>query len=158
MQYTRGVPLHPGGEPREIDLVEDADLRHLVGTDLVQAVPLVCAAALGHVLFGDFELPLTVSLLAGAIPGVYIGARVSAQAPSGLIRRALALVLVASGLKLLGMETLQLGILVLVAAIAGPFAWRSVRQATMNRAALLAEARAKLDQNQDTLPAVSLVP
>jgi len=124
----------------------------LVGTDLVQAVPLVCAAALGHVLFGDFELPLTLSLLAGAIPGVYIGARVSAQAPSGLIRRALALVLVASGLKLLGMDTMQLGLLIAVAAIAGPLAWRSVRRATMSRAALLAQAK----QNHESPPAVSL--
>jgi uncharacterized protein len=28
----------------------------LVGTDLVQAVPLVVSAALGHILFGDFQL------------------------------------------------------------------------------------------------------
>jgi uncharacterized protein len=31
----------------------------LVGTDLVQAVPLVASAALGHIMFGDFQLPLT---------------------------------------------------------------------------------------------------
>lgn len=42
----------------------------LVGTDLVQAVPLVGSAALGHLLFGDFELALTTSLLVGALPGV----------------------------------------------------------------------------------------
>ena len=33
--------------------------RTMVGTDLVQAVPLVAAAALGHVVFGDFKLGLT---------------------------------------------------------------------------------------------------
>src|SRR3954451_13153778 len=33
--------------------------RSLVGTDLVQAVPLVGAAALGHVLFGDVQLSVT---------------------------------------------------------------------------------------------------
>ena len=33
----------------------------LVGTDLVQAVPLVASAALGHILFGDFKLELTTS-------------------------------------------------------------------------------------------------
>ena len=49
----------------------------LVGTDLVQAVPLVASAALGHLLFGDFQLGLTASLLVGRIPGVYVGARVS---------------------------------------------------------------------------------
>src|SRR5439155_1108979 len=30
--------------------------RELVGTDLVQAVPLVASAALAHILFGDFQL------------------------------------------------------------------------------------------------------
>ena len=44
--------------------------RRLVGTDLVQAVPLVGAAALGHAIFGDVQLGLTVGLLVGAIPGV----------------------------------------------------------------------------------------
>ena len=45
----------------------------LVGTDLVQAIPLVASAALGHLLFGDFELVLTGSLLVGSLPGVYLG-------------------------------------------------------------------------------------
>ncbi|NUW43490.1 sulfite exporter TauE/SafE family protein [Nonomuraea rhodomycinica] len=73
----------------------------LVGTDLVQAVPLVTSAALGHLLFGDFQLHLTVSLLIGSIPGVYLGARISSRAPGGLIRAVLAVVLLASALKLL---------------------------------------------------------
>ncbi|SDI84254.1 sulfite exporter TauE/SafE family protein [Nonomuraea jiangxiensis] len=73
----------------------------LVGTDLVQAVPLVTAAALGHLLFGDFQLHLTLSLLIGSIPGVYLGARISSRAPGGLIRALLAIVLLASALKLL---------------------------------------------------------
>lgn len=73
----------------------------LVGTDLVQAVPLVTSAAVGHLLFGDFQLHLTVSLLIGSIPGVYLGARISSRAPGGLIRALLAIVLLASALKLL---------------------------------------------------------
>jgi len=99
----------------------------LVGTDLVQAIPLVGSAALGHILFGDFELALTTSLLVGSLPGVYLGARVSAQAPGGLIRRALALVLTASALKLLGMGTGQLGLVLAIGVIAGPLVWRRVR-------------------------------
>lgn len=74
----------------------------LVGTDLVQAIPLVGAAALGHILFGDFELGLTTSLLVGAIPGVYLGARVSSRAPDGVIRPVLIAVLLISAVKLLG--------------------------------------------------------
>jgi uncharacterized protein len=74
----------------------------LVGTDLVQAVPLVAAASLGHILYGDFSLGLTTSLLIGAIPGAWFGAHVSSRAPGGIIRRALAILLLASALKLLG--------------------------------------------------------
>jgi len=77
----------------------------LVGTDLVQAVPLVTSAAIGHLLFGDFQLSLTLSLLVGCIPGVYVGARVSSRAPGHLIRPVLVTVLVASALKLLGVPT-----------------------------------------------------
>ena len=79
----------------------------LVGTDLVQAVPLVASAALGHLLFGDFQMALTVALLVGCIPGVWIGAQLSSRAPGGLIRRALAFVLLASALKLLGVPTVD---------------------------------------------------
>jgi uncharacterized membrane protein YfcA len=84
----------------------------LVGTDLVQAIPLVASAAAGHLLFGDFRLDLTASLLVGSLPGVYLGARLSSRANDAVIRPALALVLVTSGLKLLGVGNLQLGLLV----------------------------------------------
>ena len=63
---------------------------------------MVASAALAHILFGDFQLGLTATILVGAIPGVYLGARVSSHAPGGLVRRALALVLMASGPKLPG--------------------------------------------------------
>jgi uncharacterized membrane protein YfcA len=48
-------------------------MRSLVGTDLVQAVPLVGSAALAHMIFGDVHFGLTASLLLGSIPGVYLG-------------------------------------------------------------------------------------
>lgn len=92
----------------------------LVGTDLIQAVPLVASASLGHLLFGDFRLDLTASLLIGALPGVYIGARVSSSAPSGVIRRSLVVVLLASGLKLLEVGTTTLVLVLLAAAIVVP--------------------------------------
>jgi uncharacterized membrane protein YfcA len=100
----------------------------LVGTDLVQAVPLVASAALGHILFGDFHLDLTTSLLVGCIPGVWVGAHLSARAPGGLVRRALAFVLLASALKLLNVSTKDTGtILALVLAVA-PVLWMLVRR------------------------------
>ncbi len=100
----------------------------LVGTDLVQAVPLVAAASLGHVLYGDFSLGLTLSLLVGAVPGAWFGAHVSSRAPGGLIRRAMAILLLASGLKLLGAP---LGVVVgaaVAALVAGNLLWVVVKR------------------------------
>jgi uncharacterized protein len=85
----------------------------LVGTDLVQAIPLVASAAAGHILFGDFKLGLTASLLVGSVPGVYLGARLSSRANDAVIRPTLALVLVASGLKLLGAGNLEMAMVML---------------------------------------------
>ena len=100
----------------------------LVGTDLVQAVPLVCSAALGHLLFGDFRLELTASLLLGSIPGVYLGARVSSRAPGGVIRALLAVVLLASALKLLDVPTTATAWILLACCAAGGAGWWLVRR------------------------------
>jgi uncharacterized membrane protein YfcA len=93
-------------------------LSELVGTDLVQAIPLVASAALGHILFGDFRLSLTGSILIGSIPGVYLGARWSSRAPDRVIRPALIIVLVTSGLKLFGLSTILVGAIGVVLVIA----------------------------------------
>lgn len=74
----------------------------LVGTDLVQAIPLVLAAAIAHLFFGDLQLGLTLSLVLGSVPGVYLGARVSSRAPDRIIRPVLVGVLTVSALALLG--------------------------------------------------------
>jgi len=100
----------------------------LVGTDLVQAVPLVGAAALGHLLFGDFKLDLTTSLLVGCIPGVYIGAHLSAVAPGGLVRRALAFVLLASALKLFNVPNTETAVILVVTLLFAPILWMVVRR------------------------------
>jgi uncharacterized protein len=100
----------------------------LVGTDLVQAVPLVTSAALGHLMFGDFKLELTTSLLVGCVPGVWLGAHLSARASGGLIRRALAFVLLASALKLLRVSNTHTTIALALVLIFAPLAWMLVRR------------------------------
>ncbi|MBK6870915.1 MAG: sulfite exporter TauE/SafE family protein [Kineosporiaceae bacterium] len=117
-----------------IALYPSLTANRLVGTDLVQAVPLVASAALGHVLFGDFQFDLTASLLLGSIPGVYLGAQLSSRAPGWLIRRALAVVLLASGLKLLDLPTMHLGLVIALAVVLGPLVWAAVRQREGERA------------------------
>jgi len=114
--------------------------RELVGTDLVQAVPLVVAAAIGHLLWGDFELDLTASLLIGSIPGVIIGAHVSSRAPDAYIRPALALVLLLSGLKLLDVPNEVLGA-ILVAALVGVVVWFVRQRRGRKRPAPLVDGR-----------------
>ena len=95
--------------------------KELVGTDLVQAIPLVASAAFGHLLFGDFKLDLTASLLVGCLPGVYLGARVSSRARDAVIRPLLAVILLASGLKLLNLGTPQMvAVVVAVVLLATP--------------------------------------
>ena len=100
----------------------------LVGTDLVQAVPLVASAALGHLLFGDFQMELTTSLLLGCIPGVWIGAHLSSRAPGGLVRRALAFVLLASALKLLNVSNTNAALVLGLVLVFAPLLWMLVRR------------------------------
>lgn len=103
----------------------------MVGTDLAQALPMVGAAALGHILFGDFKLGLTLSIVIGSIPGVMIGAAISSRATSRAgtryLRLALSVVLLVSGLKLVDVPTLAVGIVLLLIVVAliawGAVAW-----------------------------------
>ena len=108
-------------------------LSELVGTDLVQAVPLVTSAAIGHLLFGSFKLGLTSAILIGSVPGVFLGARFSSRAPDYLIRPALIVVLTVSGTKLVGVSNNILAWVVPIAVASGIgyalWAWNRARQA-----------------------------
>jgi hypothetical protein len=101
----------------------------LVGTDLLQAVPLVWAAALGHILFGDFKMAVTAALLAGSIPGVIIGSLVSARAPGGLIRRILAFVLLASALKMFDVGNVAMIAILAAVGVGAALLWMLLRVA-----------------------------
>jgi uncharacterized membrane protein YfcA len=113
-------------------------LSELVGTDLVQAVPLVTSAALGHLLFGSFKLGLTASILIGSVPGVFIGARFSSRAPDYLIRPALMVVLLLSGLKLVNVPNKVLAAIAPIVIVSGVvytlWAWRGAKRAHVARA------------------------
>jgi len=89
----------------------------------VQAIPLVASARLGHCcsvtsIRADRLDPR------GAIPGVYLGARVSSRAPDGILRPFLVLALTSSALKLLGASNTVLaigvGVVVVLLLHAGP--------------------------------------
>jgi uncharacterized membrane protein YfcA len=118
----------------------------LVGTDLVQAIPMVGSAAAGHLVFGDFSFAVAFSLLFGAIPGAWIGAQVSTRAPGGIIRRILAVLLLSSALKLLGFSN-EVVLLSAVGSLGlGSLAWIAIRnRARAHRARALAASRARAD-------------
>lgn len=100
----------------------------LVGTDLLQAVPLVASAALGHAMFGDLDLSVSLPLIIGSIPGTFLGAHLSARLPGGVIRRALAFVLLASGLKLLNVSNQATAAILVIALVGAPLLWMFIRK------------------------------
>lgn len=100
----------------------------LVGTDLVQAVPLVVSAAIAHAFFGELDLAISIPLIIGSVPGAYLGAQLSTRLPGGLVRRALAFVLLASGLKLLNVSNELTGAILLAALVMGPVVWMLIRR------------------------------
>ncbi len=83
--------------------------KQLVGTDLTQAVPLTCAAAVGALLFGHVVFSVTASLIIGSVPAVLVGSVVSSSVPDRYIRPVIAFVIFASGLKYVGLDTTTLG-------------------------------------------------
>jgi hypothetical protein len=97
--------------------------KELVGTDLVQAIPLVGAATVSHIFFGSVDLSVTGSLLIGSLPGVYLGARVSSRAPDALIRPVLVVILLASAMKLLDFSNAALGTTLLLVTLVGAPLW-----------------------------------
>src|SRR5690349_13089283 len=74
----------------------------LVGTDLIQAIPLVLAAAVGHVLTEGVTWAILVPLIVGGTPGTFLGARLAGWVSQSVIRRGIVIVLTLTGLKMLG--------------------------------------------------------
>jgi uncharacterized membrane protein YfcA len=73
----------------------------LVGTDLVQAVPLVLAAAISNIIAHGLDWPITIALIIGSVPGTLLGAQIAPRVPQSFIRRGIVVVLTMSGLALL---------------------------------------------------------
>jgi len=74
----------------------------MVGTDLVHALALTSVAGLGHLAAGRVDLALCANVLAGAIPGVLLGASLATHLPQRALRGCLAAALVLIGLRLAG--------------------------------------------------------
>jgi uncharacterized protein len=73
---------------------------HVAGTDIVHAVPLTLVAGASHAVAGTVNYAMLGSLLVGSLPGILLGSVLSHRLPDHVLRRGLALVLFAVGLKL----------------------------------------------------------
>jgi uncharacterized membrane protein YfcA len=115
----------------------------LVGTDLVQAVPLVFAAAVSNIIANGLSWSIVIPLIIGSVPGSIMGSRIAPRVPSSTIRRGIVVVLTVSGLALLDkagwwplgngpdgetthpLTILSIGIVILVVL---PFIWGVLRR------------------------------
>jgi uncharacterized membrane protein YfcA len=113
----------------------------LVGTDLVQAVPLVLAAAASNIVINGLDWHILIPLVVGSTPGTVLGARLAPRVPQSFIRRGIVVVLTMSSIALLdksGWAPLGAGkddthpLLVagigLAMIVVGPLAWGLVRR------------------------------
>jgi uncharacterized membrane protein YfcA len=78
-----------------------APLRRLVGSDIVHGLLLLSVAGMGHLGLGSISLRLLGGLLAGSVPGVWLGSKMSGVVPEGVLRNILAATLLFFGYKLL---------------------------------------------------------
>jgi hypothetical protein len=73
----------------------------LVATDIVHAIPLAVVAGMGYLLAGMVDWNMLASLLLGSIPTVLLGSLLAGKISGRWIQIALALVLIAGGVKVL---------------------------------------------------------
>ncbi len=76
-------------------------LPRIVAADIAYAVPLTLVAGLGHASLGSVDWPLLLKLLAGSIPGIWVGAHLMHRINERLIRSLLSFLIAWAGLKLL---------------------------------------------------------
>ena len=72
----------------------------IVASDIAYAVPLTLVAGLGHASMGSVDWSLLSWLLAGSLPGIWIGSRLVHKAPERFIRSVLSVLLAWAGSKL----------------------------------------------------------
>jgi len=102
--------------------------RKLVGTDLVQAVPLVISAAVSHLIVTGVDWHILLPLIVGGTPGTYCGSRLATWVSESVIRRGIVLVLALTGVTMLGVPTTGVVIIGAAMIVLGPLAWGFARR------------------------------
>jgi uncharacterized protein len=78
-------------------------LPRIVAADIAYAVPLTLVAGLGHASLGSVDWSLLAKLLAGSLPGIWIGSRLMQRTPERVVRSLLSMLLAYAGLKLIAL-------------------------------------------------------
>jgi uncharacterized membrane protein YfcA len=76
-------------------------LPRIVAADIAHAVPLTLVAGLGHASIGSVDWDLLLKLLAGSLPGIWLGTQLVNKTPQRLIRSLLTVLLACAGVKLI---------------------------------------------------------
>lgn len=78
-------------------------LPRIVGADIAHAVPLTLVAGFGHAALGSVDWSLLALLLAGSLPGIWVGSHLMVKTPDRVIRSMLSVLLAYAGIKLLAL-------------------------------------------------------
>ena len=78
-------------------------LPRIVGADIAYAVPLTLVAGMGHASLGSVDWPLLAKLLAGSIPGIWVGSHLMTRTPDRVIRSLLSVLIAYAGFKLMAL-------------------------------------------------------
>jgi len=89
-------------------LIYPLTARKIVGTDVFHAAALLWVAGASHLLHGNVDLHAMAWLLVGSIPGVLLGSQMSIKIPDSALRTGFAVVLILSGIKLVGVPQASL--------------------------------------------------
>ena len=76
-------------------------LPRIVAADIAHAVPLTLIAGMGHASMGSVDWLLLAKLLAGSLPGIWLGTLMMKKTPDRVIRSLLSVLLAYAGLKLI---------------------------------------------------------
>jgi uncharacterized membrane protein YfcA len=74
-------------------LYPNLPMAKIVGSDIAHAVPLTLIAGMGHWMMGSVDWHIMGSLLAGSLPGIFIGSYFAIRIPERALRLVLASVL-----------------------------------------------------------------
>lgn len=135
----------------------------LVGTDLVQAVPMLAVGAVVHWGLGEIDWVVLVSLLIGQLPGVFIGARISSRYDGQALRLMLLILIAVSGLALVGLPAWLVAIITVAGCLGVgiPIVSQSLRDHREGKDRIAVDEAAEPSGDQaasDTKPATDTKP